>query len=123
VWGQLGGIVEDILANGTTFYAEDMMVIPERKGFKEETYWTFSYSPMPDDDGRVNGIFCACSDVTAKVLSQRRLNTLHQLSEGSTPGKPWKTSVRIPYRCSKGNPQTCPLPLCTCWTLKKKRLP
>ncbi|HEX8529733.1 MAG TPA: PAS domain-containing protein, partial [Cytophagales bacterium] len=87
VWGQLGGVVEDILAKGTTFYAEDMLVIPERKGFKEETYWTFSYSPMPDDAGKVNGIFCACSDVTAKVLSQRRLNALHQLSEGSHSGQ------------------------------------
>ncbi len=81
VWEQLGGIVEDILAKGTTFYAEDMLVVPERKGFREETYWTFSYSPMPDDNGRVNGIFCACSDVTEKVLSQRRLHTLQQLSE------------------------------------------
>jgi PAS domain S-box-containing protein len=83
VWGQLGGVVEDILANGNSFYAEDMRVVPERKGFREETYWTFSYSPMPDDSGKVNGIFCACSDVTDKVLSERRMSTLHQLTEGS----------------------------------------
>jgi PAS domain S-box-containing protein len=92
VWEQLGGIIEDILAKGTTFYAEDMRVIPERKGFREETYWTFSYSPMPDDSGRVNGIFCACSDVTEKVLSQRRLNALQQLSEGISS---WQTTKQV----------------------------
>jgi PAS domain S-box-containing protein len=92
VWEQLGGIIEDILAKGTTFYAEDMLVTPERKGFREETYWTFSYSPMPDDSGKVNGIFCACSDVTEKVLSQRRLNALQQLSEGISA---WQTSGQV----------------------------
>ncbi len=83
IWGQLGSVVEDILANGTTFYAEEMLVVPDRKGFKEETYWTFSYSPMPDGEGRVNGIFCACHDGTQKVLHERRLKMLSGLSDVS----------------------------------------
>jgi PAS domain S-box-containing protein len=81
IWEQLGGIIEEVFSKGTTFYAQDMLVIPQRKGFKEETYWTFSYSPMPDDNGKSNGIFCACSDVTEKVLSERRIKTLHELSQ------------------------------------------
>jgi PAS domain-containing protein len=43
-----------------------------RKGFDEQTWFTFSYSPVRDEAGRVAGMFCACTETTAKVLSERR---------------------------------------------------
>lgn len=44
-----------------------MLLFLERKGFSEETYWTFSYSPLLDDAGKVGGLFCACHEATRKV--------------------------------------------------------
>ena len=45
----------------------------ERHGYPEETYYTFSYSPIPDDDGSVGGIFCANSDDTLRVIGERHI--------------------------------------------------
>ncbi|TPE42170.1 PAS domain S-box protein [Pontibacter mangrovi] len=81
IWGDLGKVVDGILEGGTPFYAEALMLMLERKGFAEETYWTFSYSPAFDSNGAVNGIFCACHEVTSTVLSERRLKTLKEISE------------------------------------------
>ncbi|MBC5772702.1 PAS domain-containing sensor histidine kinase [Pontibacter sp. KCTC 32443] len=83
IWGDIGNVVEDILKNGSQFYAKDLYLALERKGFSEETYWTFSYSPVFDDAGKVNGVFCACTEVTSTVLGQRRMRTLKDISEAT----------------------------------------
>lgn len=80
IWGQIGPMMSQVLNEGRQFYAEDLLFLIERKGFIEECYFTFSYSPIPDDEGGVGGIFCACNEETAKVLRQRRLKTLNDLS-------------------------------------------
>ncbi len=81
VWGQIGGVVEEILKGGEAFYAEELLMPLNRKGFLEDTYWTFSYSSIPDDEGRVNGIFCACTEVTETVLAKRRLRIIKDIAE------------------------------------------
>ncbi len=81
IWDQIEGIVADILQHGNKFYAENLLILLDRKGYLEETYWTFSYSPIFDDDDAVAGIFCACHETTALVLGQRRLKSLNDLSE------------------------------------------
>jgi PAS domain S-box-containing protein len=83
IWEQIGGIVEGILQGGKSFYAQELLIILERKGFLEETYWTFSYSPAPNDEGSVGGIFCACSEVTKSVLGQRRLKTIKDIADST----------------------------------------
>ena len=46
-------------------YDEALLLIMERNGYPEETYYTFSYSPVPDDEGGTGGIICANTDDTA----------------------------------------------------------
>lgn len=75
IWEQIGSIVEEILKGGKPFYAEDLLIV------LEETYWTFSYSAAPNDEGGVGGIFCACNEATNKVLGQRRLKTLKDIAD------------------------------------------
>jgi PAS domain S-box-containing protein len=84
IWEDLGIVVADILQGGQPFYAEALLLLLERKGFSEETYWTFSYSPAFDDQGAVAGIFCACSEVTSTVLGERRLKSLKDVSAAMT---------------------------------------
>jgi PAS domain S-box-containing protein len=83
IWNDLGQIAERILEGGKSFYAEDFMIILDRKGFSEETYWTFSYSPAPNDTGGIGGIFCACNEVTGKVLGQRRMNVIKNIADST----------------------------------------
>ena len=43
-----------------------------RKGYVEQTWFTFSYSPLRGDGGQVEGMFCACVETTDTVLAERQ---------------------------------------------------
>ncbi len=64
-------------------YFESHLLIMERNGYPEETYYTFSYSPIPDDEGDAGGIICANTDDTQRVISERQLALLRDLSAGT----------------------------------------
>ncbi|WP_307867934.1 SpoIIE family protein phosphatase [Umezawaea beigongshangensis] len=83
-WHELGPMADGVLAGGEATYSENQLLFINRHGYLEETYWTFSYSPILDDDGAVQGIFVATSDTTRRVLSERRLRTVRELGAVST---------------------------------------
>jgi hypothetical protein len=56
-----------------------LLLFLERSGFPEETYHTFSYSPLHQDDGRVGGMFCVVTEETNRVIGERRLALLRDL--------------------------------------------
>ncbi len=62
----------------------------ERNGYPEETYYTFSYSPIPDDDGGVGGIICANSDDTLRVIGERQLALLRELASSTANARTWQ---------------------------------
>ncbi len=80
IWDVLGPQVDAVFQRGEATWNEDVLLIMERRGFPEETYFTWSYSPVLGNDGAIAGMFCACSEETAGVLSQRRLRTLRELA-------------------------------------------
>ena len=84
VWGEIWEVVaprvEKVLLEGQATFDEDLLLILERNGYPEETYFTFSYSPVPGDDGGIGGVFCAQTEETRKVIGQRQLALLHDLS-------------------------------------------
>jgi PAS domain S-box-containing protein len=45
----------------------------ERKGYREETHFAFSYTPVQDETGRIGGFFCVCQETTGQVFAERRL--------------------------------------------------
>src|SRR4051812_44175825 len=69
------------MRDGESTWNDRVLLVMQRKGYVEETYFTFSYSPCFDDAGEVGGVFCACTDDTARVLGDRRLQTLRALAE------------------------------------------
>jgi hypothetical protein len=81
VWPVVGPQTEAVLNEGRATWNEELLLVMERNGFTEEAYFTFSYSPVPDDEGAVGGVFCAVTEDTQRVLSQRRLRTLRAFAE------------------------------------------
>ena len=59
---------------------ERMLLFLERSGYTEETYHTFSYSPIHGDDGTIAGMLCVVSEDTARVIGERRMALLRDLS-------------------------------------------
>lgn len=80
IWDDVGPLVDRALAGEATWF-DDMHLVMERNGYREDTWYTFSYSPVHDETGGVGGMFCACTETTGKVLNERRLQFQLSLSE------------------------------------------
>ena len=74
-------IVERTFATALPFHATDERLLLNRHGLLEETYFTFSLSPILDGDGTVLGILNTFVETTARVLGERRMATLRALAE------------------------------------------
>lgn len=72
-------LFEGVIETGEAFWASALPFIMERNGYTEETYFDVSYDPVRDETGRVGGIFCIVSEMTGRVLGERRLRTLRDL--------------------------------------------
>jgi PAS domain S-box-containing protein len=71
IWPQIKPLVDSTLA-GEGSWHEDLLIPVERRGYREEAYFSFSYNPAYGDDGAVAGMFCAATETTSKVLTERR---------------------------------------------------
>ena len=80
VWPLIGPMLAAVYRTGRAASSEDLQLILHRHLPREETYFTFSCSPVRDDEGAVAGIFCACSETTSRVIGERRLRTLCDLT-------------------------------------------
>ena len=75
VWPDIAPLIETALSGEAT-WAEDMPLLMTRNGYPEQTWWSFSYSPVRNIEGEIVGVLDVCSDSTGKVLSQRRKSFL-----------------------------------------------
>jgi signal transduction histidine kinase len=79
IWPDIGPRIAHVLATGEATWDEGLMLFLERSGFPEETYHTFSYSPLHDDDGRIAGMFCVVTEETTRIIGERQLALLRAL--------------------------------------------
>ncbi len=79
--------LQAVLTEGAATWDEALMLFLERSGYKEETYHTFSYSPIREADGRVVGLLCVVSEETQRVLAERRMATLRDLASGMSAAR------------------------------------
>ncbi|MFC5325489.1 ATP-binding protein [Bradyrhizobium oligotrophicum] len=87
IWEDIGPLLAKASGGDQGTYVEAQLLIMERNGFAEETYYTFSYSPIPDDDGSPGGIFCANTDDTQRVISERQLSLLRELANAGAEAR------------------------------------
>ncbi|MBV9370718.1 MAG: PAS domain-containing protein, partial [Alphaproteobacteria bacterium] len=71
IWSDIHPLVQRALAGEATYW-ENLPLTMTRKGYEEQTWFTFSYSPLRGDGGEVEGMFCACVETTDTVLAARR---------------------------------------------------
>ena len=83
IWGVIGPMLGQVLDKGEPTRSRDLLLTLERKGFPEECYFSFSYSPIRDETGNVGGVFTPVIETTAKVIGERRLRTLRDLASHS----------------------------------------
>src|SRR5450755_800651 len=80
IWPDISPRIQRVLEEGRATWDEGLPLFLERFGFPEESYHTFSYSPIYDDDSRIAGMLCVVTEVTERVIGERRLRVLRDLA-------------------------------------------
>ncbi len=87
IWDVIGPMLHRVMDTGMATWSDDLQLFLERHGYVEETYHTFSYSPIRDESGGVGGVFTAVAQTTERVIGERRLRTLRDLASSGTDAK------------------------------------
>ena len=77
IWPIIGVQIESIMANGPATWHEDQLVPVTRHGRREDTWWTYGYSPIRDAIG-VRGVLVVCNDVTQEHLARDELKRVNE---------------------------------------------
>src|SRR5262245_58009882 len=108
IWDVIGPQTEIVMSEGRATWNESLLLVVERYGYTEETYFTFSYSPAMGDGGNVGGVFCACTEDTRRILGERRLRTLRALAEQATQAKSAEEACAVAAATMRDNPYDLP---------------
>ena len=73
IWSFIKPIIDQVLSGGEAWWSENQLLPIIRNGKLEDVYWTFSYSPVKDETGKIVGVFVACSETTQHVKNEREL--------------------------------------------------
>lgn len=87
IWSIIEPLLRHVRTTGEATWSEDLMLPLARTGAPEESYFTFTYSPIRDETTGVGGVFCAVVETTEKVIEGRRLRLFNALADaGRAPG-------------------------------------
>ena len=83
IWDVCGPLADRVFSQAEPTFVEDVRLFMNRGDYVEETYYSFSYSPIRDESGGVGGLFCPSAETTSRILNARRLKTLSALTAGA----------------------------------------
>jgi two-component sensor histidine kinase len=72
IWNVIAPQFARVIETGEGLFVDDQLLPMRRYGYEEETYWSYSFTPIRGDDGAIEGIFNSGQETTAKVLKQRQ---------------------------------------------------
>ena len=111
IWDVCGPLANKVFTRGEATFVDDVRLFMDRGDFLEETFYSFSYSPIRDDSGAVCGLFCPSTDVTPKVLNGRRLATLSELAGHAPAERTTASACAAIARTLAKNPDDIPFAL------------
>ncbi len=84
IWAEVGRQADLVMKQGIATWNERAHLRMERHGYPEDTWFTWSYSPIVDETGRIGGLFCAVTEDTPRVRAEQqrdRLEAARQLAQ------------------------------------------
>jgi len=111
IWEVCGPLADKVFCSGEATFVDDVRLFMDRGRYLEETFYSFSYSPIRDEAGRVCGLFCPSTDVTPKVVNARRLATLSELASNSLVEKTVAAACGTAARTLRKNGDDIPFAL------------
>jgi|GEM_PF-211354 len=110
-WHVIGEQIDAVIKRGESTWNEDHLVPIIRNGYLEEVYWTYSYSPVRDDNGKINGTLVICSETTERVIGERQLRTLRELAAENIGAKSVEQACETSARILANNSDDVPFAL------------
>jgi PAS domain S-box-containing protein len=89
IWGEIAPMFTQILSGGPALYADDAPFVIERAGspFEGEegpnAWFTFSLSPVRDEEGEVVAFLNIVSETTARILAERATEAARREAEAA----------------------------------------
>ncbi|BBY66359.1 SpoIIE family protein phosphatase [Mycolicibacterium helvum] len=111
IWDDIGPRIDRVLTTAESTWDEALLLFLERSGYPEETYHTFSYSPLRDDTGDVVGMLCVVSEDTDRVIGGRRMATLRDLGSDPSVVRTEQEMLAFAARHLEHNPRDLPFTL------------
>ncbi len=111
IWDDIGPRIDRVLATGQASWDEALLLFLERSGYQEETYHTFSYSPLRDESGAAVGMLCVVSEDTTRVISERRMATLRDLGSDLSVVRTQQETLAFASRQLERNQRDLPFTL------------
>lgn len=108
IWDQVRPRAQSAMTANEGTYDEALLLIMERHGYPEETYYTFSYSPVPDDSGEAGGILCANTDDTQRIIGARQLALLRDLATRTADARTISDACSLSARSLETNARDLP---------------
>ena len=111
IWDVCGPLADKVFQKGEPTFLDDVRLFMNRGDSVEETYYSFSYSPIYDDRGNVAGLFCPSAETTSKLLHARRLHTLSDLSSKALMERTIDAACQTCAQTISQNPDDIPFAL------------
>ncbi|WP_437549571.1 ATP-binding protein [Sorangium sp. So ce367] len=111
IWDVVGPMTQSVLDGGPATWSEHLMLPVIRRGFVEEAYFTFSFSPIPGDPERVAGVLVTVKETTEQVLDARQLRMLRDLATRSAHAKSGEEACRTAVEIFAANDADLPFSL------------
>ncbi|KAK8124014.1 hypothetical protein PG999_003932 [Apiospora kogelbergensis] len=111
VWDALGPIFSECARTGIAIRNDDDGQSIDRNGFLEETYWSWSWTPLYGGSDRILGFYNAAYETTQSVLSHRRMSTINKLGESVSRAKTVKQFWRFILEGLESNHHDVPFAL------------
>ena len=105
IWDQIGPRAETVMRGNEGTYDESVLLIMERYGYPEETHFTFSYSPVPNDQGGTGGILCANTNNTQQIIGERQMQLLRDLATRTADARTRGEACRLSAESLASDPQ------------------
>jgi PAS domain S-box-containing protein len=83
IWGIIFPLIQQVRISGESFFSEDQLIPIYRNGQIENVYWTFSYSPVIENTGKIEGVLVVCTETTKKVEMYKEVETARKKLEQS----------------------------------------
>jgi PAS domain S-box-containing protein len=104
IWDVIAPMLDGVVASGEATWSDDQLLLLERRGYPEECYFSFSFSPVGGASRQVEGVFTAVIETTRRVLGERRLRTLRDLAARAALAKGEDDAWRAAAAAAADNP-------------------